>query len=82
MPLPASAAGQDALETSLKGFAHRFAQVVELKHVPPSPALAQRYGASDEDRLLLIRPDGYVGFRGRASDVGALEARLTEWFKL
>jgi NADPH-dependent dioxygenase len=82
LALPANAAGEHALETSLKGLAHRFAQVVDLKHVPPSPALAQRYGASDEDRLLLIRPDGYIGFRGRASEVGALEAKLTEWFKL
>jgi hypothetical protein len=82
LALPASAAGQHALETSLKAFAQRFAQVVELEHVPPSAALAERYGASDEDRLLLIRPDGYVGFRGRASELGALEAKLTEWFKL
>jgi NADPH-dependent dioxygenase len=82
LALPANAAGQHALETSLKAFAHRFAQVVELKQVPPSPAFTQRYGASDDDRLLLLRPDGYVGFRGRASELHALEAHLTERFKL
>lgn len=82
LALSASAAAQPALDASLKGLAHRFAQVVELRHVRPSAALAQRYGASDEDRLLLLRPDGYVGFRGRASDLPALEAHLTEWFKL
>jgi NADPH-dependent dioxygenase len=82
LALPANAAGQHALETSLKAFAHRFAQVVELKHVPSSPAFTQRYGASDEDRLLLLRPDGYIGFRGRASDLSALESHLTERFKL
>jgi len=32
--------------------------------------------------LFLLRPDGYVGFRCKASDVAALEARLHEWFAL
>ncbi len=32
--------------------------------------------------MLLLRPDGYVGYLGRASDLAALELRLTEWFKL
>jgi len=82
LALPAAEAGTKALEASLKGLAHRFASVVELRTVAPTPELAQRYGASDEDRLLLLRPDGYVGFRGRSSDLGALEMRLTEWFKL
>ncbi|HVJ30820.1 MAG TPA: hypothetical protein VNA66_10975, partial [Gammaproteobacteria bacterium] len=66
----------------LEPLAKRYASVLELRAVPPSAALAARYGASDDDRLLLIRPDGYVGFRGKASDVGALEARLREWFAL
>ncbi len=56
--------------------------MLELRVVPPSAALAERYGASDEDRLLLLRPDGYVGFRCKASDVAALEARFSEWFAL
>ena len=61
---------------------HRFAAVLELRVVAPSAALAARYGASDDDRLLLLRPDGYVGFRCRASELDALEARLHEWFAL
>jgi 2-polyprenyl-6-methoxyphenol hydroxylase-like FAD-dependent oxidoreductase len=82
LALPARAERGPALYASLEPLAKRYASVLELRAVPPSAALAARYGASDDDRLLLIRPDGYVGFRGKASDVGALEARLREWFAL
>jgi hypothetical protein len=73
---------QAALQASLAPLAQRFAPVLELRAVPPSAALATRYGSSGEDRLLLLRPDGYVGFRCKASDVSSLEARLREWFAL
>jgi NADPH-dependent dioxygenase len=82
LALPARDGGQAALEASLKGLAHRFAPVMELRIVPPTPALAERYGSSDEDRLLLLRPDGYVGYRCSAGDLAALERRLHEWFAL
>jgi 2-polyprenyl-6-methoxyphenol hydroxylase-like FAD-dependent oxidoreductase len=82
LALPAREERGPALQAALKGLAHRFSAVLELRVVPPSPALAARYGASEDDRLLLIRPDGHVGFRGRADELGALEARLHEWFAL
>jgi NADPH-dependent dioxygenase len=82
LALPAREERGAALTANLKALVHRFARVVELHVVPPSPALAERYGAADEDRLLLLRPDGYVGFRCKAGDVAALEARLHEWFAL
>jgi NADPH-dependent dioxygenase len=82
LALPAHDERQAELQASLKPLAQRFAPVLELRVVLPSAALAARYGASGDDRLLLIRPDGYVGFRCNASDVAALEARLSEWFAL
>jgi 2-polyprenyl-6-methoxyphenol hydroxylase-like FAD-dependent oxidoreductase len=82
LALPARAERQAALESRLQSLAQRFAPVLELRVVPPSPALAARYGASDDDRLLLLRPDGYVGFRCKAGDVAALTTRLGEWFAL
>jgi NADPH-dependent dioxygenase len=80
--VPAREGGRATLQASLDGLARRFAAVLELRVVAPSAAFAERYGASDEGQLLLLRPDGYVGFRGRASDVAALETRLHEWFAL
>jgi 2-polyprenyl-6-methoxyphenol hydroxylase-like FAD-dependent oxidoreductase len=74
--------GQAALQASLKGLAHRFAAVLELRIIASTPKFAERYGASDEDELLLLRPDGYIGFRCKASEPHALEARLHEWFAL
>ena len=82
LALPARESGPAALQASLKGLAHRFAPVMELRTVLPSAALAERYGSSDEDRLLLLRPDGYVGYRCNASELTALEMRLHEWFAL
>jgi NADPH-dependent dioxygenase len=75
-------AGQAPLQASLKGLAHRFAAVLELRVIASSAAFAERYGASDDDELLLLRPDGYIGFRCKASDAPSLEARLHEWFAL
>jgi 2-polyprenyl-6-methoxyphenol hydroxylase-like FAD-dependent oxidoreductase len=74
--------GQAALQASLEGVAHRFAGILQLHVIASSAPFAERYGASDEDELLLLRPDGYVGFRGKASDAHALETRLHEWFAL
>jgi NADPH-dependent dioxygenase len=80
LAMPAQESGGAALEARLQGIAQRFGAVVELRIVPPTPALAERYGASNADRLLLLRPDGYVGFRCAASDAASLEQRLGEWF--
>jgi len=78
--MPASESGGAALEARLQGLARRFAPVLELRVAPPTQALAERYGSSDEDRLLLLRPDGYVAYRGKASGLAALEEQLAHWF--
>jgi len=80
LAMPAQEGGGAALEASLQGIARRFSSVVELRVVPPTAALAERYGASNEDRVLLLRPDGYVGYRCKAGDVTGLEQRLQDWF--
>jgi len=80
--LPAGDTGKGKFEVDLKPLVHRFKAVLEMHIVPPSPALAQHYGTSARDRLLLLRPDGYVGFRCLATEVPDLEAYLAHWFSL
>ena len=42
---------------------------------PGSEALAKRYGPSD-GRLILVRPDGYIGFKCATAEAHLLEAAL------
>ena len=53
----------------------RFRPLVTTEVLPPSSALAARYGPGD-GRFFLIRPDGYVGFKGAAADLRILEPHL------
>jgi 2-polyprenyl-6-methoxyphenol hydroxylase-like FAD-dependent oxidoreductase len=46
----------------------------------PEQALHHRYGAAEGDCLYLIRPDGYVGYRGRPASSVALRAYLDRVF--
>jgi 2-polyprenyl-6-methoxyphenol hydroxylase-like FAD-dependent oxidoreductase len=82
LALPATERGGGKLELDLKPLAHRFKAVMDCHTVPPSDALSRRYGDGDHDRLFLLRPDGYVGFRCLATEVPRLEGHLTEWFVL
>ncbi len=82
LALPAGERGGGKLELDLKPLAHRFKAVMDFHVVPPSDALAHRYGSGDQDRLFLLRPDGYVGFRCLATEVARLEGHLAEWFVL
>ena len=53
----------------------RFSRVLVLEMLSTSEALAKRYGPSD-GRLILIRPDGYIGFKCGADEAPLLEATL------
>jgi NADPH-dependent dioxygenase len=60
----------------LRGFTQRYNGLLEAHVVPPSRSLAAQYGSDSRDRLFLLRPDGYVGFRCLASEAERLEAHL------
>jgi 2-polyprenyl-6-methoxyphenol hydroxylase-like FAD-dependent oxidoreductase len=53
----------------------RFGPVMRVAMPPRSGALSAVYGP-DDGRLYLMRPDGYIGFKSRASDAGLLEEYL------
>jgi hypothetical protein len=53
----------------------RFGNVLAVEDLPESEALSKRYGPSD-GRLILVRPDGYIGFKCSAAEVALLEATL------
>ena len=80
--LPAGERASAELDAALRSLHARFGRVLERHVVPPSAALARRYGESARDRLYLLRPDGYVGFRCLASESPRLEAHLAEMLTL
>ena len=53
----------------------RFSPVLAVEALPRSKALAKRYGPVD-GRLILVRPDGYIGFKCPAAEVHMLETAL------
>src|SRR5262245_49462964 len=54
----------------------RFSPVLAVETLPKSAALSKRYGASD-GRLFLVRPDGYIAFKSKASEAGLLDGYLS-----
>ena len=55
----------------------RFSPVLAVETLPKSEALSKRYGPSD-GRLILVRPDGYIGFKCATEEVQLLEATLED----
>jgi hypothetical protein len=53
----------------------RFSPVLAVETLPKSEALARRYGPSD-GRLILVRPDGYIGFKCADDEAHILETML------
>jgi 2-polyprenyl-6-methoxyphenol hydroxylase-like FAD-dependent oxidoreductase len=75
-----SAAGNTV--AALKPLVQRFRSVLDFAVVPVSPAPARHYGTHARERLFLIRPDGYVGFRCFSTDLSPLETYLTDCYAL
>lgn len=82
LALPAGERPTAELERAFAALTTRFGKVLEGHVVPPSPGLARRYGESDRDRIYLLRPDGYVGFRCLASESARLEGHLSAMLTL
>jgi hypothetical protein len=61
---------------ALERVQRRFPRVVRAQRLQASAALDRAYGTVLDDRLLLIRPDGYVGFHCLAGEVARLETYL------
>jgi hypothetical protein len=61
---------------SLARVQERFGQVVKTHELRNSAAVERHYGSTPHDRLFLVRPDGYVGFRGALTELPLLEAHL------
>jgi aromatic ring hydroxylase-like protein len=82
LALAVSGGSKTNVEAVLRPLQERFGAVLESHVVPPSSALAKYYGNSARDRLYLLRPDGYVGFRCLSSEASRLEAHLADLFTL
>jgi 2-polyprenyl-6-methoxyphenol hydroxylase-like FAD-dependent oxidoreductase len=67
--------GDRDLSSVVETLRRRFSGVLAVETLPQSDALSKRYGPSD-GRLILVRPDGYIGFKCAASEADLLKARL------
>jgi len=74
--IPGEGGASPQLESALEGLQQRFAGVLSVWLLQPGQDLARRYGSGPADRLYLIRPDGYVGYRSAASDAQRVAAYL------
>ena len=47
----------------------------------PDGIASSRLGVTDSPALIVVRPDGYVGFRGGAGALPGVRTYLTNWFR-
>ena len=67
--------GDRDLSPVVEPLKRRFSRVLAVETLPRSNALSRRYGPSD-GRLILVRPDGYIGFKCPAAEAHVLEETL------
>src|SRR5436190_1338981 len=67
--------GDRDLSPVVEPLKRRFSRVLAVETLPRSNALSRRYGPSD-GRLILVRPDGYIGFKCAAAEAHVLEETL------
>jgi 2-polyprenyl-6-methoxyphenol hydroxylase-like FAD-dependent oxidoreductase len=71
-------ASAEAVERSMAGVS-RFVSLVKVVRIEAGEEIHDKYGAR-HGALYLIRPDGYIGFRGTLDDAEALTADLHRRF--
>lgn len=76
--MPGQSGDPAALAAQLRTMEARFAAVLRAWHLPASAELTKYYGTGTEDRLYLIRPDGYVGFRCTGGESASLNRYLQD----
>jgi len=72
----AGSEGNGELEQISRRFGDRYSGILHSRVLPGSPELEKYYGRYEQDRLYLIRPDGYVGYRCLAAEAGRLDEHL------
>jgi hypothetical protein len=60
----------------LDALATRYGATLDIATLRRSREFTARYGAEPVDQLVLLRPDGYLGYRCAASDFDGLERYL------
>ncbi|MDX1404355.1 MAG: FAD-dependent monooxygenase [Woeseiaceae bacterium] len=79
LALPGSDGDGRATKASIDSLRDRFASVLHCHRLESSADLTRYYGSDPQDRLFLIRPDGYVGYRCRISEAYRLVSHLGEY---
>ena len=82
LAMPGTDRSSDGTDESLRSLQERFDPVMTCHGLDASAELEKYYGRGPEDRLYLIRPDGYVGYRCLASEADRLDAHLGEFLSV
>ena len=67
---------------ALESLQERFDPILKFHALDASDDLANYYGRGPEDRLYLIRPDGYIGYRCLSSEADRLASHLGEFISV